>query len=81
MIISLDDLQEKCRAILHIFAEDLQQVAIVIKVYQDIKFLNLKPDQSGTCRKICQGTGLWGEFFYTVFSKSAAYENYPKKFK
>lgn len=41
VIVSLDDLKEKCWSVLHDFGEDLQQVAVVIIVNQDVKFLNL----------------------------------------
>ena len=41
MVVSLDDLQEEGGAVLHGLGEDLQQVAIVIKVHQDLQSLEL----------------------------------------
>lgn len=42
MVMSLDDLQEKRGTVLHGFGEDLQEVTIVVVVYQDLELLQLK---------------------------------------
>ena len=44
---SLDDLHEQRRSILHVLGEDLQQVAVVVKVDQDLQLLQLKPQSFG----------------------------------
>ena len=41
MVMALDDLQEESGAILDRLGEDLQQVPILIKVNQDVQFLDL----------------------------------------
>ena len=41
MVVSFDDLQEEGWSVLHWLGEDLEQVAIVIIVHQDIQFLYL----------------------------------------
>ncbi len=35
MVVSLNDLQEQCGSVLQGFGEDLEEVAIVIKVHQN----------------------------------------------
>ena len=47
VIVSLDDLQEQRRSILHSLGEYLQQVAVVIIVNQDLQLLQLKPQSPG----------------------------------
>ena len=42
---ALDDLQEERWAILHVLGEDLQQVAIVVVVYQDAQSLQLSDEE------------------------------------
>ena len=44
---SLDDLQEQRGSILHVLGEDLQQVAVVVIVNQDLQLLQLKPQSFG----------------------------------
>ena len=41
MVVSLDDLQKEGGAVLHGLGEDLQQVAVVIVVDQDVQVLEL----------------------------------------
>ena len=41
MVVPLDDLQEEGGAVLHGLGEDLQQVAVVVKVHQDLQTLEL----------------------------------------
>ena len=47
VVVSLDDLQEEGQAILHGLGEDLQQVAIVVKVYQNLQTLELDGTRKG----------------------------------
>ena len=42
MVVPLDDLQEHSGPVLHGFGEDLQQVAIVVVVNQDLQLLKLQ---------------------------------------
>ena len=51
MVVSLDDLQEEGGAVLHGLGEDLQQVALVIVVHQDLKTLELGGVRDGKGRK------------------------------
>ena len=48
MVMSLNDLQEECRPVLHWLGEDLQQVAFVIKVHQDMQLLELRESRPHT---------------------------------
>lgn len=41
-VMSLNDLDEEGRSVLHRLGEDLQKVAIVIKVHQDVQLLQLQ---------------------------------------
>ena len=41
VVVSLDDFEEESGPVLHWFREDLQEVAIVIKVHQDVQLLQL----------------------------------------
>ena len=47
VVVSLDDLQEEGGAVLHGLGEDLQQVAIVVKVYQNLQALELDGARKG----------------------------------
>ena len=51
MVVSLDDLQEDGGAVLHEFGEDLQQVALIIVVNQDVQTLELGGVRDGKGRK------------------------------
>ena len=39
VVVALDDFQEECGPVLHRFTKDLQQVAVVIVIDQDLQFL------------------------------------------
>ena len=41
-VVSLDNFQEEGGSILHVFGEQLQQVAIVIEIHENVQFLQLK---------------------------------------
>ena len=42
VVVPLDDLQEEGGSVLNWLSEDLEQIAIVIKVHQDLKLLQLR---------------------------------------
>jgi hypothetical protein len=39
MVAPLDDFQKQCRPVLHVFGENLQQIAIIVVVDQNVKLL------------------------------------------
>ena len=41
MVVPLNDLDEQRGPVLHGFAEDLEQIALVIKVHKNLEFLKL----------------------------------------
>ena len=45
VVVSLNDLQEQCGSVLHWFGEDLQQVAIVVKVHKNMQLLQLRSEK------------------------------------
>lgn len=40
VVVALDDLEEHRRPVLHVLGEDLQQVAVVVEVDQDVELLD-----------------------------------------
>ena len=50
MVMSLNDLQEQSRTILHQLGEDLQQVSLLIKVHEDLQLLQLQKQIKSTLR-------------------------------
>ena len=57
VVVSLDDLQEEGGAVLHGLGEDLQQVALVIVVHQDLKTLELGGVRGGRRGRGGRGRG------------------------
>ena len=41
VVVTLDDLEEEGGSVLEVLGEDLQQVAVIVKVHQDLQLLQL----------------------------------------
>ena len=41
MVVSFDDLQKECGSVLHWLGEDLQQIAIVVEIHENVQLLQL----------------------------------------
>lgn len=74
MVVSLYDLHKEGGSVLHRLGEDLEQVAIVVKVHENIKLLQLHTHKKKNVHQWLVNTQDW--FYWVLLSKGCNIGSY-----